>query len=173
MQRNLCEEKHGTRCNARGQKDAKQFQKSTGNANLYGEIWYCTPSSENGMQSPSRPLAPAALPAMVPSRAPVVRAPALARIVVVAGLGARLLLLPLVAVFAGMDSVRAPEMRVQRVLRRIAALADATCTAMLAATNQCKPLHIAMSQPRFLASISLPGLVVFVHRIIRRILWLV
>ena len=98
------------------------------------------------MQSPSRPLAPAALPAMVPSRAPVVgapvvRAPALARVVAAARLSACLLLFPLVAVFAGMDSVGASEMRVKRVLRRVAALADSTCTAMLAATNQCKPLH--------------------------------
>ena len=130
------------------------------------------------MQSPSRPLAPAALPAMVPSRAPVVgapvvRAPALARVVPAARLGACLLLFPLVAVFAGMDSVGASEMRVKRVLRRVAALADSTCTAMLAATNQCKPLHIAISQPRLLASICLTGLVVLLRRISRSILRLV
>ena len=130
------------------------------------------------MQSPSRPLAPAALPAVVPSRAPgvgapVFRAPAsLPRVVAASRLRPRLLLLPLVAVFAGMDSVGASEMRVKRVLGRVAALADTTCTAMLAATNQCKLLHIAMAQARFLASICLTGLVVLLHRVSRLLLLL-
>ena len=68
------------------------------------------------MQLPIGPLAPAALPAMVPAGAPAVGAPSLAGIIIGAGFRACLLLLPLVAVLAGMDCVGAPEVRVQRAL---------------------------------------------------------
>ena len=110
-------------------------------------------SSESGIELPRRPLAPTALPAIVPARAPVVRAPALSRVVIAAGFAARLLLLSCGSL-ARMDRIRAPEVRVQRILRGVAALTDSTCTAMLATANQCKPLNIATSKPRLLSSIS-------------------